>query len=468
MNESRIPTLTEQFKQALNMTKKEFQQGPSVLQSANHLGLGGPVLASPGYSSSTYVAPSHQPSYQPAYQPAYQPSHTNLIGNAYSPVVSSAPPLPYGGVANYPSTPMYADMDGGQGFGSAGEEGSGLGSFFSNYGKWIFLVVLLIGGLVIFYFWRQRKWAKEEDKEKEKFGNRPLRQTPSANERGNNAANDMCLASGICLSPPMDTLSDARRGNAGQPSAHETSSSFPLLAASASGPLPPGVASLSAPLTQASRPQQGAPLPSSLPTFSVAQPRINMRDNEQGLSVRGAEYTNPNFITSMRPVSTRIDQERGNVLPAPPSQLAQPLQGSSQPMSNPANNANNTNAAAQQQQAQQQQAQQQQAQQQQAQLQQQIYQYQQQLQQMQQLLQQQNQQGSSSSSLPGTLPVPPPMVQTAPSFPSASADQASSTTFSPPISSDPTATPISIQQPAQLNQPAQAPPIDPYFTPVSQ
>jgi hypothetical protein len=123
-NGSTVPiTLTDHFKQALNMTKTQLQNGPSALTSAAQMGV-------------TFAPPNNYPQ-------TYGAGVRDISG--------------IDGL-NYPFQQQQQE------------------TFFSKYGKWIFIAVVIAGGLFLWMWWKRRKNSIEESMQQQ----RPLirRQRP--------------------------------------------------------------------------------------------------------------------------------------------------------------------------------------------------------------------------------------------------------------------------------------------------
>lgn len=246
-----IPTLTEHFKQALNMTRSQMQAGPSALTSATQMGV------TSGLSGGGFGGPSPPP-----------PPLLNVAAAT--------------GVR--PDMAVYGS-GGGHGSGTVSNEntGNGLMGYFQSYGKWIFLVVVILAG-ISFYFW----WKKQQRLKNGK----------------SNFESDLVEDMQVALRRPLNRQhpngADSEGGSRNFINAPFNPSRF--------GPVPP----------QSSQTQQVLLHP-QLPPTSISPPE-NLRGNEQQGLVRGAEFSNPNISSHMIPMSTRSKPQE-SVQNIPPQDL---------------------------------------------------------------------------------------------------------------------------------------------------
>jgi hypothetical protein len=256
----RGPTLTDHFKQALNMNRAQLQNSPSAISSAAHLGLINPN----GNNISNNINTTHK------LLPEYVNSNNNMdqiFGSRY----------------------QQQDIE------SVG--------FLQNYGKWIVMGVVIIILSIAGWIW----WKK---------------QNQNQNNINNNEIEKMFSRRNLKrIGEPRMDQSDQ------QPYPIQ----YPL-------PLPPLNNNNNNNNRSAQEEGQGQlHYATGLPTFqnTLKDQQKSIREKEQDVSMRGAEFSNPNFMSTIRPQLPESRREslypsdavpRQSLYPPPPQQFQSPQQ----------------------------------------------------------------------------------------------------------------------------------------------
>lgn len=256
MTDSTGITLTDHFKQALNQTRSQLQYGPNAMLSATQMGLvpGGGGLGSGGSGVGVYGGG----------------------GGGGGLGITPPPPPTYFGTPmdlNTPPTP----------------------GFFESYGKWIFILFVILGSIAFWWWWKNRQSQLEKMKNNTQ---RPLRIPTSSH--------------------PMQQYNQQQP----QPPPQFVN---PML------PVPQHI---NLPL------QQFNPPPPQTHLNSPQNPPSNnprdIREREQQIGSRGADYNNPNLTSSnLVPISSRLDTSGQGTyqppLPLPPPQQQPQMQQQQMP-----------------------------------------------------------------------------------------------------------------------------------------
>jgi hypothetical protein len=259
-----VPTLTDHFKQALSMTRSQLQAGPSALSSASQMGVNGlnlnlnvPGALNPMGSVSV---------------PAVQPNAAlNTFAN-----LQTRPDIVYG-----------AGQGHGQGaLPNPSESSSGFVGAIQSYGKWIFLLLIVVAGVGAYFWWKKRQ-SKDQGSVAEEMqmpGRRPIHRSSGG------------MGGGMGTGMSIPIVSGGGGGGGG-------------------GENVGGGSSVSPPLRFQPGPSQKTQSPQPMPE--------NLRDNEQRGSARGAEFSNPSMVSHMMPMSTRVKptEQTQNL---PPQDVANP------------------------------------------------------------------------------------------------------------------------------------------------
>ena len=267
-----VPSLTDHFKQALNMTRSQMQSGPSALASATQMGVG----SGGGGGGMFGISSPPQPT---GVRPAMEVYGGGGNGGNYG---------SGGNGGNYGS-----GGSGGNG-GNYGAEtgGNGLMGCFQSYGKWIFLAVVALAGLAFYFWWKKRQTNGGK-----------------SNLSSSDVTEDMQVASRRPINRQHPGGFDPNRTgmNTGfNPTRF--------------GPVPPSPTQQPPPWAQTQQvPLQ--PPQFQLPPPTATSPPENVRGNEQQGLVRGAEFSNPNISSHMIPMSTRVKSQE-TVQTIPPQDLS--------------------------------------------------------------------------------------------------------------------------------------------------
>jgi len=243
-NVNNTTTLTDHFKQALNMTRNQMQNGPSALSSASQIGLNVP------HTNPAMMTTNHQ-----------IPTQTTNLPLLSRPLAD----MPFGA-----REALMNEMNA-----HSSEES---GSFLQKYGKWIFLIVVIIAGIGFWIWWKKRQNGNDSNSEENMIvrQRRPLnRPGMGGNNNNNNAPPSMAELSG--MGPNFAEMYGSRLVHSPQEDMNY-------------GGVP-------------HKDNYGVP-----PTVTQFQSKQSMREIEnKSIDNRGAELSNPSFISSMRPINTRLD-----------------------------------------------------------------------------------------------------------------------------------------------------------------
>jgi hypothetical protein len=262
-----VPTLTDHFKQALSMTRSQLQAGPSALSSASQMGVNGVNLNVPGTMNpmGSVSVPAVQPN-------AALSTFANL---------HTRPDIVYG-----------AGQGHGQGaLPNPSESSSGFVAAIQSYGKWIFLLLIVVAGVGAYFWWKKRQ-GKDQGSVSEEMqmpGRRPIHR--SSGGMGSGMGGGM----GGGMSIPI-VSGGGGGGNAG---------------GGGGSSVPPPF-----------NPSRFHPGPSQHTQSPQPMPE-NLRDNEHRGVSRGAEFSNPSMVSHMMPMSTRVKpaEQTQNL---PPQDIASP------------------------------------------------------------------------------------------------------------------------------------------------
>lgn len=267
-------TLTDHFKQALNMTRTQLQNGPSPLSSASQMGI-----------TSDRLLPTNLYTSSPPYD--------SMFGAGNADLGQQQAGLHFGAGG------------GGVGMGGGGNVSGGVDAkpgFFSKYGTYIVIgFVLLAVGYALWTWWKKRQLAKQNQNQNQS----------QSTERFNNSSN-YSHANRPLYASKLPTL-------------HTPPKMLPTSSTSSPSLSPMGqIPSFMPPDSQTFQQEFTQSLPSNDSSFQPLTsfpPSRDIREREQGIGNRGAEYSNPNIVVSqMVPMSTRVStstDSRVNEIPPP-------------------------------------------------------------------------------------------------------------------------------------------------------
>ena len=223
------PNLTEHFKQALNMTKMQYQSGSNPLTSATQMGVNTPMQ---NFGSSGLTSVEN---------------------------IGSADMLPVHEMTNNSNT-------------------GGMRGFIHRNSRFIIILsIIVIVGLGLYFFWWKKRKVSENFTQQEALGGTRGDRRQISSVYGENGE----------MNQRTQRISNPR------PQLNAVSQYFNQ--------------------PQSQQVQNLQNLPSQFTPSSE-----NIRDNEQQMAVRGAEFANPNFVSHMMPVSSRISAPQ--VISPPPPQ----------------------------------------------------------------------------------------------------------------------------------------------------
>ena len=283
-------TLTDHFKAALQQTQHQLQSGPNPISSASRIGLtsdGGRFGAMNNIN--------------------------NNFGGGGLDLGDVCGGGGGGGGGNGNNSIFGAGKGNGSingnnagGGGNKNIEGAGVERFFANYGKWIFFLIVIVGGIALWLWWSSFKKGKRKSN------------SEGGKEEDTKGINDLDDKDIAEIKELFSRRHASRQLSLPPPQPQPTQLTQPPLQ-----PTNP---------THPTQPTQGGILnaPNNFPT-----PNFNLRETQQNMSnLRGIDFANPNLTgnNNMRPIATRTDNNpnTNGFLPPPPPQHPQYQQPPSQ------------------------------------------------------------------------------------------------------------------------------------------